>query len=42
MAAVITAATRQVAARVAANGGPWPCSAGTPAKERMAGFTKMM
>jgi hypothetical protein len=41
MAAVDRAATRHVAARVGANGGP-ALSAGTPAKERIAGFTKMM
>ena len=39
---VSTPATRQVAAWVAANDGPWPCSGGMPAKDRIAGFTKMM
>src|SRR5262245_11649270 len=42
MAAVVSAAARQVAASVAGNGGPWPWSDGTLANERIAGFTKMM
>src|SRR5262249_1855121 len=42
MAAVVSAAARQVAASVAGNGGPWPWSGGTLANERIAGFTKMM
>ena len=42
IAAVARAATRQVAARVGAKGTPWAWSAGMPAKDRIAGFTKMM
>ena len=39
---VMMPATRHVAACTAENGGPWPCSEGIPANDRMAGFTKMM
>src|SRR5215203_448092 len=42
MAMVETAATRHVAARVAANGGPNPWSGGALAKVSIAGLTKMM
>jgi len=42
IATVMTPATRHVAACTAGNGGPWPCSEGIPANDRMAGFTKMM
>ena len=42
IAAVASAATRHVAASVGAKGTPWARSAGTPTKERIAGFTKMM
>ncbi len=42
MAMVSAPATRQVAAWVAANAGPWPARGGMPANERIAGFTKMM
>ena len=42
ISAVAMAATRQVAASVGAKGTPCGWSAGMPAKERIAGFTKMM
>jgi hypothetical protein len=38
----MTAATRQVAARVGPKGTPTDWRAGTLAKERIVGFTKMM
>jgi len=42
MAIVMTPATRHVDARTASNGNPASSSPWTPAKLRIAGFTKMM